>query len=73
MDLDDLYAAEDFRTQQVGCLLSDAVIEVALAPKCKKTGRQVSSWNENAIGFYTKLGATIGNTELRCHLELASN
>lgn len=69
--MDDLYVKDDFRKQGVGRRLIQAVIEYAKANGCHKVKWQVSRWNTNAIGFYTKLGAEISETESDVELLLS--
>jgi diamine N-acetyltransferase len=68
--LDDLYVREAFRKQGIGKKLLHAVIELAKAERCRKVRWQVSKWNENAIGFYKRLGAVIDDVEVNCDLIL---
>ena len=68
--LDDLYVVEQYRKQQVGAQLLGAVIDLAKREQCKKLRWQVSNWNENAIDFYKKMGASIDDVEINCDLEL---
>lgn len=68
--LDDLYVTELYRRQNIGAQLLNAVIEKAKKEQCKKVRWQVSKWNENAIEFYTKMGANIDDVEINCDLYL---
>ncbi|MBV4356823.1 GNAT family N-acetyltransferase [Pinibacter aurantiacus] len=68
--LDDLYVQEKFRAQNIGVSLLKEIIDTARNEKCKKVRWQVSSWNENAIGFYEKMGAVIDRIEINCDLSL---
>ena len=68
--LDDLYVKPSFRNAQVGKNLLDAVINIAKEEQCIKVRWQVSKWNENAIGFYKKMGALVDETEINCDLYL---
>ncbi|MEP6674808.1 MAG: GNAT family N-acetyltransferase [Ferruginibacter sp.] len=70
MYLDDLYVKENFRKQQLGKRLLQAVIDFAKKENCKKLRWQVSGWNSNAIEFYKKVGAVIDDTEINCDLNL---
>ncbi len=66
--LDDLYVTAHYRKQKVGFQLLQAVIELGKNEYCKKLRWQVSKWNEQAIGFYKKMGATIDDVEVNCEL-----
>ena len=68
--LDDLYVVEQYRRRKVGAQLLEAVIDLAKREQCKKIRWQVSNWNENAINFYKKIGASIDDVEINCDLEL---
>ena len=68
--LDDLYVKESARGYSIGTKLFYTVIEHAKATHCKKLRWQVSNWNTPAIAFYKKMGASIDDVELNCHLEL---
>jgi len=68
--LDDLYVTEDHRKQKIGQRLLDTIIDLAKKQQCKKIRWQVSNWNENAIGFYKKMGASIDDVEINCDLYL---
>ncbi|MEP7144451.1 MAG: GNAT family N-acetyltransferase, partial [Ferruginibacter sp.] len=70
--LDDLYVTESYRNKKIGAQLLNAVIDLAKKEQCKKLRWQVSNWNENAIGFYKKIGATIDDVEINCDLELSN-
>ncbi|MEO6733526.1 MAG: GNAT family N-acetyltransferase [Ferruginibacter sp.] len=70
MFLDDLYVTEFYRHQKIGSRLLNAVIKLAKEEGCKKMRWQVSGWNENAIGFYKSIGATIDAVEINCNLDL---
>jgi GNAT superfamily N-acetyltransferase len=71
--LDDLYVTELYRRQKIGARLLNTIIDLAKKEQCKKLRWQVSSWNENAIGFYKKLGASIDDVEINCDLDLGRN
>jgi len=64
--LDDLYVKEAFRKQNIGTKLLNAVIQFAKEQQCKSVRWQVSRWNEDAIGFYKKMGAVVDDTEMNC-------
>ncbi|QEC70181.1 GNAT family N-acetyltransferase [Panacibacter ginsenosidivorans] len=66
--LDDLFVKENYRGQNIGSLLMNAVIEFAKENNCKKMRWQVSKWNAHAQTFYKKLGAVIDDVEINCDL-----
>ncbi|UOQ98794.1 GNAT family N-acetyltransferase [Hymenobacter sp. 5317J-9] len=57
--LEDLVVTESARRGGLGRLLFDAVVAEARATGAVRLKWQVLNWNEPAIGFYQKLGATI--------------
>lgn len=57
--LEDFVVKEKYRKLGVGQLLWDAFLKVAKAKECRLTKWQVLDWNEPAIKFYEKNGATI--------------
>ncbi len=69
--LDDLYVTEVYRKQKVGSQLLQAVIDLAIREQCKNLRWQVSNWNETAIEFYKKMGATIDEVDINCNLDLS--
>ena len=64
--LDDLYVVKQHRGNGLGNFLMDEVIKLAKSQGCKKVKWQVSKWNENAIEFYKRKGATIDDVEINC-------
>jgi GNAT superfamily N-acetyltransferase len=57
--LEDLVVTESARRGGLGRLLFDAVVAEARATGAVRLKWQVLNWNEPAIAFYQKLGATI--------------
>lgn len=57
--LEDLVVTEAARRGGLGRLLFDAVVAEARSTGAVRLKWQVLNWNEPAIGFYKKLGATI--------------
>ncbi|NND06311.1 MAG: GNAT family N-acetyltransferase [Saprospiraceae bacterium] len=57
--LEDLIVEESARNQGIGQLLFDAFIKEAKELKCALAKWQVLDWNEGAIKFYERNGATI--------------
>lgn len=70
--LDDLYVSEPCRGQKIGSKLLEEIIKLAKSSGCKKMRWQVSTWNQHAIEFYKKLGASIDEVEINCDLELGT-
>lgn len=70
MYMDDLYVKRDFRGNGLGTKLIKRVIEKAKSDKCNKLRRQVSDWNQPAIGFYKNLGVKVDSVESNCDLSL---
>ncbi len=69
--LEDLVVTEAARRGGLGRLLFDAVVAEARATGAVRVKWQVLDWNEPAIGFYKKLGATIENEWLNGNLDAA--
>jgi len=57
--LEDLYIQPEFRRGGIGRLLFQKLIEEAKFLKVKRMDWQVLEWNQPAIKFYEKLGATL--------------
>lgn len=57
--LEDLYVLDEYRNNQVGQKLFDAFKDEAKKLNCVLIKWQVLDWNETAINFYKKNGATI--------------
>ena len=58
MFLEDFVVKEDLRGQGIGKVLFEALIEEAKYLGCKLMKWQVLDWNEPAINFYNKYGAS---------------
>lgn len=56
--LEDLIVRHEFRHQGVGSVLFRAVINEAAKKQCARLEWQVLAWNEPALHFYRKFGAT---------------
>ena len=69
--LEDLVVTEAARRGGFGRLLFDAVVAEARATGAVRLKWQVLNWNEPAIAFYKKLGATIENEWLNGNLDEA--
>ncbi len=70
MYMDDLYVRPECRGNSIGTSLIKSVIDKAKAENCNRLRWQVSDWNQPAIEFYEKLGASIDGVELNCDLNL---
>jgi len=57
--LEDFYVKPEFRSQGIGDMIFDAVVEESLERKCRILKWQVLDWNEGAIKFYERKKATI--------------
>ena len=57
--LEDLYVQPDYRRGGVGMALFDQLIDLAKERGVKRMDWQVLEWNEPAIAFYNRIGATL--------------
>jgi len=71
MYLEDLIVTEAHRGQGLGKRLFEAVMEEAKATHCSGMVWQVLDWNESAIEFYKRYGATFDAGWLNCNLKLS--
>lgn len=67
--LEDIVVTESERGHGAGKLLFDQVMEKSLEAKCTGMMWQVLDWNEPAINFYKKYGATLEAGWLNAHLQ----
>ena len=67
--LDDLYVLEPYRKQGVASALLSKLFEIARHENCQRIRWQVLNWNETAIRFYKKRGATLDNEWLNCDFD----
>ena len=57
--LEDLFVRPEFRGLGIGRTLLERIARLAVARGCGRFEWAVLDWNENAIGFYRKLGAQL--------------
>lgn len=57
--LEDFYVKSEHRSQGIGDLIFDAVVQESVDRKCRILKWQVLDWNEGAIKFYERKKATI--------------
>lgn len=57
--LEDFYVTETFRSEGVGQKLFDSYLNEAKSRGCKMVKWEILDWNEKAIKFYERNGATI--------------
>ena len=57
--LEDLYVKDAYRSEGIGQILFDAVVEVAKEQKVARMDWQVLDWNTPAINFYKKNNAVL--------------
>ena len=67
--LEDLIVTENMRTNGVGTLLLDQVVNYAKKLKVKRVSWEVIDWNERAIEFYLNKGALIKQDWSIVHLD----
>lgn len=68
--LEDLFVLESHRKSGIGKALLEAVREVARARGAGRLEWSVLDWNENAIAFYERFGATVMPDWRICRVEL---
>lgn len=57
--LEDLFVLPDYRGKGIGKSLIKALAAIALERDCGRLEWSVLDWNEPAIGFYQRIGATV--------------
>lgn len=57
--LEDLFVLPDYRSQGIGKALLIDLAQRAIAQDCGRLEWSVLDWNEPAIGFYQRMGATL--------------
>jgi GNAT superfamily N-acetyltransferase len=69
MYLDDLVVQEAYRRKGIGKQLFEALIFTAREHGANQLRWHVLDWNEPAISFYQKIGASLDPTWITCKLE----
>ena len=69
--LDDLFVDPAFRGKGVGQALMAYLADVAVQNECARFEWMVLDWNESAIGFYERLGATVLRDWRICRIDEA--
>jgi GNAT superfamily N-acetyltransferase len=64
--LDDLYVLEPYRRHGIAAALLNELFEIARRECCNRVRWQVLDWNETAIQFYEKIGATLDYEWVNC-------
>ncbi len=57
--LEDLFVLPDYRGQNIGKALLTRLAQIAVDRGCGRLEWSVLDWNEPAIGFYKRMGATV--------------
>ncbi len=57
--LEDLFVLPEYRGQGIGKALLTQLAQIALEQDCGRLEWSVLDWNESAIGFYERMGATV--------------
>ena len=69
--LEDIVVTETERRNGIGKLLFDRTLEKSLEDNCSGMTWNVLDWNEPAINFYKKYGASFDEEWISCSLEAA--
>lgn len=64
--IDDLIVTESMRNRGIGNKLFQETLEVARQENCGKIHWQVLDWNETAINYYRKVGASFDGEWVNC-------
>jgi GNAT superfamily N-acetyltransferase len=67
--LDDLFVAPAFRGRGIGKAFMAYLADVAIRHQCGRLEWMVLDWNDTAIGFYERLGASVHSNWRMCRLE----
>jgi GNAT superfamily N-acetyltransferase len=57
--LEDLFVLPEYRGQGIGKALLTQLAQIAIEQDCGRLEWSVLDWNESAIGFYQRMGATV--------------
>lgn len=57
--LEDLFVLPEYRSQGIGKALLTQLAQIAVERDCGRLEWSVLDWNEPAIGFYQRMGATV--------------
>lgn len=57
--LEDLFVLPEYRSQGIGKALLIQLAQIAIERDCGRLEWSVLDWNESAIGFYQRMGATV--------------
>jgi GNAT superfamily N-acetyltransferase len=57
--LEDLFVLPEFRGQGIGKAILSKLAQLAVEQGCGRLEWSVLDWNESAIGFYRRMGATV--------------
>jgi GNAT superfamily N-acetyltransferase len=71
--LEDLYIQDAYRKSGLGSRFFDILREYGEQENCQRITWQVLEWNEPAIRFYQKIGATLDAEWINGFLELKKN
>jgi GNAT superfamily N-acetyltransferase len=66
--LDDLFVVPEFRSKGIGKVLMAQLAEIAIQNKCGRFEWIVLDWNQAAIDFYRRLGASVLDNWHICRL-----
>ncbi len=69
--LEDLYILPEYRRFGLGERFFALLLEKAKKDKCQRVSWQVLDWNEPAINFYKKLGATLDPEWINGFIEIS--
>lgn len=69
--LEDLYVQPNYRKMGIGEMFFEVLKDFARKEQCRRITWQVLEWNEPAIQFYKKIGATLDNQWVNGFLEIS--
>lgn len=70
--LEDLFVLVEYRGQGIGKALIAHVAQVAVSRRCGRMEWSVLAWNQPAIDFYHRMGATILDDWQTCRIDAVS-